>query len=143
RDATVLPPGGGEWLAMSSEQPACKGNPASSAHGRIEPLDTESWHCTECGDVWPYSTPWTDDQARVWAQRQQWKFGGYYKYRFTFTAEEPGITGSASAGGDSGDIYRYSVGPVMTWKEITGAETDLRISHADGTVLFDRDDVPF
>ena len=87
--------------------------------------------------------PWTGEQAQAWAQRQQWKFAGYYKYRFTFTAEEPGITGSASSGGDSGDIYRYSVNPVMTWENITGAETDLRVTHADGTVLYDRDDVPF
>lgn len=64
---------------------------------------------------------WTDQQAQEWAAAQTWLFASYYKYCFTFRAAADGITATASAGGHSGDIYRYEVSDPMTWAEVTGA----------------------
>ena len=65
-----------------------------------------------------------------WARNCMWTFTSYYKYTFCFRTTDrllllPGgepedIVATLSAGGDSGDIYRYEVGTEpVTWTEAT------------------------
>ena len=86
-----------------------------------------------------------------WAKDAEWKFSSYYKYTFTFTAsgellitapdqaERVPFTATSTAGGDSGDIYRWHVADPMTWDEIRGGgEADFTI-RSEGGVLFSTD----
>jgi len=89
------------------------------------------------------------DIWRDWAKSAEWKFSSYYKFTFTFTAsgerlvypvsdqaERAPFAATATAGGDSADIYRWHVADPMTWAEICeGGEVDFTI-RSEGGVLF-------
>ena len=47
--------------------------------------------------------------------KKKYKFTGYYKYEFTFKADDGTVI---VAGGDAGDIYRSDVNAEMTLAEI-------------------------
>ncbi len=59
-------------------------------------------------------------------------FSSYYKYEFTFTGSKGDVKISADYGGDSDDIYRYSVrnnekrnvGNVKDWNRVVAARGD-------------------
>ena len=83
-----------------------------------------------------------------WTKSAEWKFSSYYKFTFTFTAsgelliaapdqaERVPFTATATAGGDSGDIYRWHVADPMTWDEICeGGEADFTIRSEGGVLV--------
>ena len=82
-----------------------------------------------------------------WAKHRTWQFASYYKYRFTFTfsgkvfftpgqKEPTPFTATVSAGGDSADIYHYTVTPEMSWNEIiNGGDWDLTVRTGDDPIF--------
>lgn len=42
------------WADRYRYDKTCKGNPDTAAHEYIEPLDTDEWHCIDCGDTGPF-----------------------------------------------------------------------------------------
>lgn len=95
----------------------------------------------------PY--PPGEDQALAFARKAPWRFDGYYKYRFTFTAsgvlvapdayEGPRrFTATATVSGQPGDFYRFScqAGTPETWDSLRYVRTpDLVITDTGGTEL--------
>lgn len=109
---------------------------------RARPAEPE----TGPGTWLPY--PPDADQALAWARRARWTFQSYYKYSFTFTARgtlaaadayegSREFTATATAGGDTAAIYRYSVGTdPVSWDDICAAGAPyLIILDGDGNEL--------
>lgn len=84
----------------------------------------------------------------AWARSGPWHFESYYKYAFTFgrqgrlrlpSGQTGWFTARLSAGGDSADIYRYTVAPSMTWDEIIGGGEWTFTVRTPGEVVFSTD----
>lgn len=88
------------------------------------------------------SGEWSREQATEWAEAQTWRFTGYYKFNFTYTAidgdSHKGYIGTAVVGGPSGDdIYKLELNAEMRWSDLYDEETSWYIHSPDGAPIFE------
>jgi hypothetical protein len=130
------------WLDPAPE-PGDVDKAARGHRGGAHPSEPEAGP----GTWLPY--PPDGDQALAFARKAPWRFEGYYKYAFTFTASGTLIASdayqgprrfaaAATVGGEPGDFYRFSfrADAPETWDSLRYVRTpDLVITDTGGTEL--------